>query len=99
MLRCVFAYAFADEPRTERTAADRSAPALSWDPLTARERDVAALVARGLSNRGIAEQLTVAERTVHSHVGNIPGKLGFTSRAQIAVWAAQRDPGANDQDR
>jgi non-specific serine/threonine protein kinase len=59
--------------------------------LTRRERDVARLVARGLSNRDIAESLFVGERTVETHVGNILGKLGFTSRAQIAAWVVTRD--------
>ena len=58
--------------------------------LTTREREVAALVARGLSNRQIAEELVVAERTVHAHIGNILGKLGFRSRAQIAAWAVEQ---------
>src|SRR5262249_50824926 len=57
--------------------------------LTKREREVAALVARGLSNRAIAEALVVSERTVESHVTNILGKLAFTSRAQIAAWAVE----------
>jgi tetratricopeptide (TPR) repeat protein len=59
------------------------------DELTARERDVAALVARGLSNRDIGHTLYIGERTVETHVGNILGKLGYTSRAQIAAWAIE----------
>lgn len=57
--------------------------------LTPREVEVASLVARGLSNRAIAAELIVGERTVETHVTNILGKLTFTSRAQIAVWAAE----------
>jgi DNA-binding NarL/FixJ family response regulator len=57
--------------------------------LTPREREVATLVARGLANRAIAEALVVGERTVETHVGNILGKLGFSSRAQIAAWAVE----------
>jgi DNA-binding CsgD family transcriptional regulator/tetratricopeptide (TPR) repeat protein len=57
--------------------------------LTGREREVARLIARGLSNRGIADQLILGERTVESYVGNILGKLNFTSRAQIAAWAVE----------
>jgi non-specific serine/threonine protein kinase len=54
--------------------------------LTKRERQVAALVARGLSNRQIATELVVSPRTAQGHVENILTKLGFTSRAQIAAW-------------
>ncbi|MFI2228909.1 protein kinase domain-containing protein [Nocardia testacea] len=54
--------------------------------LTKREREVAALVARGLSNRQIANELVVSPRTAQGHVENILTKLGFTSRAQIAAW-------------
>ncbi|HEX5505849.1 MAG TPA: AAA family ATPase [Thermomicrobiales bacterium] len=61
--------------------------------LTARERDVAALVARGLSNRDIAAALSIGERTVETHVGNVLGKLGFGSRAQIAAWVVAADAG------
>lgn len=56
--------------------------------LTAREREVVALVARGLSNREIAAALSIGERTVETHVGNVLAKLEFGSRAQIAAWAS-----------
>jgi predicted ATPase/DNA-binding NarL/FixJ family response regulator len=55
--------------------------------LTRRERQVAALLARGLTNRQIAEQLFNSERTIETHVQKIAGKLGFTRRTQIATWA------------
>lgn len=58
--------------------------------LSAREREVAALVARGKSNREIATALVVSERTAEAHVSNILGKLGFTTRAQIAAWAIEK---------
>ena len=58
--------------------------------LTSREREVAALVAGGLSNRQIATRLTIAERTAENHVEHILGKLGFRSRAQIAAWVERR---------
>jgi non-specific serine/threonine protein kinase len=55
--------------------------------LTPRERQVAALVAGGLTNKQIAAQLVVSDRTADVHVSNILGKLELTSRAQLAVWA------------
>jgi predicted ATPase/DNA-binding CsgD family transcriptional regulator len=55
--------------------------------LTPREREVVMLVARGLSNRAIARELVITEATTERHVGNVFSKLGFTSRAQLAVWA------------
>ena len=54
--------------------------------LTRRERQVAGLVAEGLTNKAIAAQLVISQRTAQGHVEHILAKLGFTSRAQIAVW-------------
>ncbi|GAA2787222.1 ATP-binding protein [Saccharopolyspora taberi] len=66
-------------------------PAPAHDnPLTARELEVAELVATGLSNRDIASRLFVARRTADTHVQRILAKLGFTNRAQIAAWATTR---------
>src|ERR671932_108269 len=59
--------------------------------LTPREREVAALVAQGLTNRQIASRLVISERTAEFHVEQILNKLGVHSRAQIAVWIAQHD--------
>jgi DNA-binding NarL/FixJ family response regulator len=59
--------------------------------LTAREREVARLIAQGQSNREIAATLFVGEATVATHVSNILGKLDLTSRAQIAAWAVEHD--------
>ena len=61
--------------------------------LTARERDVLAAVARGLSNRAIAEELGITERTARTHVSNILAKLGLTSRTQAALLAAEHGLG------
>jgi DNA-binding CsgD family transcriptional regulator len=58
--------------------------------LSAREREVAVLVAQGRTNREIADALVVSERTAEAHVSNILGKLGFTTRAQIAAWAVEK---------
>jgi DNA-binding NarL/FixJ family response regulator len=61
-----------------------------FDGLTERERQVAALLRRGLSNRAAADELVVSERTFERHVANIMAKLGVSSRSQIAVWAAEK---------
>jgi DNA-binding CsgD family transcriptional regulator len=58
--------------------------------LTARERQVAALIARGRSNREIADELVVGVRTVEAHITRILNKLGFASRAQIAAWSVEK---------
>lgn len=58
--------------------------------LTAREREIVQLIARGLSNRGIAEELVISPATAARHVANILTKLGFTSRMQVAAWAMAR---------
>jgi pimeloyl-ACP methyl ester carboxylesterase len=55
-------------------------------PLTPRQTEVAALVAQGWSNRQIADQLVITERSAESHVERIRARLGFRSRAQIAAW-------------
>jgi DNA-binding CsgD family transcriptional regulator len=69
-------------------AAADSGPASPWEQLTARERQVAALVAQGLTNREIAARLVVSKRTVDAHVEHILAKLGFSSRVQVAALAA-----------
>jgi DNA-binding CsgD family transcriptional regulator len=56
--------------------------------LTARENEVAALVARGLTNREIAERLVLSVRTVEGHIDRILGKLDFHTRSQLAGWVA-----------
>jgi predicted ATPase/DNA-binding CsgD family transcriptional regulator len=60
-------------------------------PLSAREREIADLVAEGLTNREIAEQLIISTRTVESHVDHIKAKLGFGRRARIVAWALDRE--------
>jgi DNA-binding CsgD family transcriptional regulator/tetratricopeptide (TPR) repeat protein len=59
-----------------------------WHPLSAREFEVAQLVAAGLTNRQIAEQLMLAPKTISAHVTHILTKLGATRRTEIAAWCA-----------
>ena len=58
--------------------------------LTAREIEIADLIARGLSNRAIAEELVISPATAARHVANILGKLGVNSRAQVAAWTVRQ---------
>ena len=60
--------------------------------LTARQAEVAALVAEGRTNREIAERLHITERSAESHLERIRIRLGFTSRAQVAAWFVANDP-------
>lgn len=73
----------------------RSASELSDGPrdggvLSPREAEIAGLVARGMTNRAIAEAAHISERTVETHVAHILAKLGFSGRSQIAAWAVTR---------
>jgi predicted ATPase/DNA-binding CsgD family transcriptional regulator len=78
-------------------AAGMNAPGSVSPParLTAREREIVALIAEGHSNKAIADALFISPATAARHVANILDKLGFTSRAQVAAWASANgnDPG------
>lgn len=75
-------------PRPRQPTA-RQAATQAYGGLTEREREVAALIARGLSNRAIAERLIVSEPTVATHVSHVLAKLGVSSRTQVATWALE----------
>ncbi len=79
----------------EKSISPGHAAKQAFGGLTAREREVAALIAQGKFNREIAEELVVSERTIETHVSNIIFKLGFTSRSQIAAWAVEKGLTAN----
>jgi DNA-binding CsgD family transcriptional regulator len=82
----VIAVAFAD-PTPETVSATSSLSESAR--LTARERQVAALIPLGLSNRQIAERLVIGERTVESHVSHLMAKLHLPSRTRLASWATE----------
>jgi len=70
-----------------REIARRAEEPLTTDPLTVREVEVLGLIARGLTNRAIADQLVISEATVRTHVGNVLSKLHLASRTQAALYA------------
>ena len=72
-----------------RAAHDAAAVDRHPVPLSRREREIAALLALGLSNRQIADELTISVGTADRHVANILNKLGYRSRAQVAAWAVE----------
>jgi DNA-binding NarL/FixJ family response regulator len=59
------------------------------EPLTPREKEVLAQLGKGASNKEIAYELDITERTARTHVSNILGKLGLASRTQAALWAVE----------
>jgi DNA-binding CsgD family transcriptional regulator len=93
-----------------RVVIDRTQPATSLDArprvirereapvqLSKRETEIAALIAAGLSNRKIADELSISPATVERHVSNIFNKLGYHSRAQIAAWAVEHEVTAGER--
>lgn len=80
------AAAFASRSRGRRTR-----PRSGWESLTPTEHDVVALAARGLGNRAIGAQLLIGEGTVRTHLRSVFGKLGLTSRTELAAEFARRD--------
>jgi DNA-binding CsgD family transcriptional regulator len=72
-----------------RRLGDGPTPAAGPAPLTPREREVATLVADGLSNGEIARRLYISTKTASVHVSNILAKLGMTSRTEVAAWAVR----------
>ena len=74
-------------PRHEQGANHRSP-----SPLTPREHEIVLLIAQGLSNKQIADELVISPATAARHVANILAKLGFSSRTQVASWATRHEP-------
>jgi non-specific serine/threonine protein kinase len=81
------------------TGSSRSVDQSSSVALSQREREVAALVTRGLSNREIADELVVTRKTAEAHISHILNKLGLSSRVQIATWGLRRGLGSPEDNR
>ncbi|WP_327089937.1 LuxR C-terminal-related transcriptional regulator [Nonomuraea sp. NBC_01738] len=79
-------YALSTRPLTRSVI---TVAALPESTLTEREREIAGLIARGLSNKALADELVISPATVARHVSNILAKLGFSSRTQVATWAIE----------
>jgi predicted ATPase/DNA-binding SARP family transcriptional activator/DNA-binding CsgD family transcriptional regulator len=86
-------YALSEEvapaPESPPASGERDDP-LTTDLLTAREGEVAAMVAQGMSNRQIAQELYLSERTIEHHVSKILRKVGLSSRSQLSTWVTER---------
>ena len=87
------ALALGEHPTTTAKGPAAPGPPLTDAPggLTRRELEVAGLLAEGLTNRDMAARLVISQRTVETHVDNILGKLGMSSRAQVATWFASQE--------
>ena len=86
-------------PRLDRFGRDLTADARAGrlDPVVGRDDEIAQLVAKGLSNKDIANTLVISQRTADTHIHHIMVKLGFTSRTQVAMWIAEQDTARVDQ--
>ena len=87
----VLAYALQQPPR-KPPKKPQPPPLSDGAPLTPRELQVARLIAGGRSNKEIAAELVISQRTAENHVEHILTKLGFTSRAKVAAWVAASQP-------
>ncbi|GAA3649490.1 LuxR family transcriptional regulator [Nocardioides ginsengisoli] len=83
----ILAFALGESPSTSAGTAPKTT-----STLTPRQREVAEMVAAGMSNKEIAARLVISQRTAEGHVEGILTKLGFKTRAQIASWIAQQSP-------
>ena len=80
------------DPRAARSMLEARRPGGSAVELTDRERQVLLLVARGMANKQVARALTISERTVKSHLGNIFQRIGVSDRTSAALWAQRNLP-------
>ncbi|MFE5672114.1 response regulator [Agromyces sp. NPDC056523] len=90
-VRLIEAFAGSAAPRSgPGRGAEPSAPST---PLTDREEDVLAAVARGLGNTEIGRELHISLSTVKTHIASLMAKLGVRNRVELAIWAVERDAG------
>jgi DNA-binding CsgD family transcriptional regulator len=94
----IMAEALEEDEFTSSQETERVAAAGASGPLSRREREVAALIAQGCTNRQIARELVITEATAAKHIEHILDKLGLSSRAQVAVWVTQHGLLAGAQD-
>jgi DNA-binding CsgD family transcriptional regulator len=78
-------------PATPVWADPARVPTGGASPLTPREQEIVRLIAQGLSNKEIADELVISPATAARHVANILAKLGFSSRTQVASWATRHE--------
>lgn len=83
------------DPRAGRALLEARAAASPADGLSEREREVLALVARGLPNKLIARELSISEKTVKTHLTSVYRAIGVTDRTQAALWARQNGIGGS----
>jgi predicted ATPase/DNA-binding SARP family transcriptional activator/DNA-binding CsgD family transcriptional regulator len=80
------------EPVQQTVSGEHVSERAPQEILTPRQEEVGRLVARGLTNRQVAAELTLSEHTVATHVREILKRLGLQSRTQLAAWMAEQDP-------
>jgi DNA-binding CsgD family transcriptional regulator len=85
----IMAEALEEDECSTSQEAKRAAASGASGPLSRREREVAALIARGCTNSQIGRKLVITEATAAKHIEHILDKLGLSSRAQVAVWVTQ----------
>lgn len=81
---------------TEVKEPERASLPTELQGLTEREREVLELIARGMTNREIAESMVISEKTVKTHVSNLLDKLGLEDRTRAAIWALKHGLGPQD---
>lgn len=82
------------DPRAGRAVLDARSASLPTDALSEREREVLGLVGRGLSNKLIARELGISEKTVKTHLTSVFRTIGVTDRTQAALWAERNGLGS-----